>query len=454
VPSPTVSSITPSTGLAVGDVFAQIVGTGFNLSAQGSVSVTFGGAPAVKVAVLSSTLLHVAAPAGDPDAGATPGAVDVVVTNRDPDGNPQGSATLVKGFTYRRGSIALPSDLSGHSAIALVTRALVREFQRAVLKNTKHDLHSEYASEVDASAGETARAVAPSLKILGPRIAEDRWNSVNENRLVDLGSPNWLETFKTATVMLTYDIVGVARDPVEAANLWTEIQRYFDHNDYLRVVVASSKLGSEVAVYELQPLWEQRGEFRSKATRQALYQFSESFVVRGVSLCPDSAFAAGVDAVRANLSFYQLPEAQQVPADGVPVETLEVVLPSGQDLQTTLAQLEGSIAELQREAPLSIPFDFSSSSPLALSQLLPGDIVDQVKVVIEAGFDDPAATLRVGTTQDPDLVFAAGEVACQTLGDYESEQDFKIGTATSLVLTIARGASTRGSGFVLIRLRK
>lgn len=290
MPAPTITSITPNSGLAVGDVFVKIVGTNFNLAAQGTVQVTFGGIPALRVGVASHTLILATAPSGDPDAGATPGAVDVVVTNRTP--QPPGpdlleSATKVLGFTYKRPIIASPEDLSNHSVIALVTRTLVSEFQRAVLKNTAHDVHPDYANATEAALGQTQVAVSPSLKVLGPRIREDRDYTRPTPEYVDQGSGAWAETFPSKTISLTYDVVGVGRDYAEVANLWLELDRYFQHNDFLKALVTSSAFGQETVEYELEPQWEPRGDFRSHSTRQGIEQFTASFIVRGVTVSPD-----------------------------------------------------------------------------------------------------------------------------------------------------------------------
>lgn len=294
MPAPTLSSITPNNGHAVGDVFVEIAGTGFYLKASGSVGVTFGGVPAVRVGVVSATRLLAVAPAGDPDAGTAPnvGKVDVVVENRNTAGVSQGSATLVKAFQYRRPVIDYPENFSNHPAIALVTRRLVTELQRTVIKNVKSDMHPEYASEISAAAGTTEFADLPSLKVVGPRLRDDRLRSANEPRTVDLGGGDFVTLFASRAVELEYTLVGVGKDPNEAAHLWTECKRYFEHVDFLSVPIPSSRLGSETAVLELEPDMERLGEFRGKMTRQGIAQFNMVFHVRGLIPTADRKFWA------------------------------------------------------------------------------------------------------------------------------------------------------------------
>jgi hypothetical protein len=87
-PPPTVSSLSPSSGPSTGGTSTFLTGTGFRDGA----TVTFGGAPAPSVTVLSDVSINATTP------GHTAGAVDVVVRNPD---NQSGKKT--NGFTYSLG---------------------------------------------------------------------------------------------------------------------------------------------------------------------------------------------------------------------------------------------------------------------------------------------------------------------------------------------------------------
>ncbi len=93
VSPPTVTAIHPSAGSIAGGTSVIITGTGFQTGA----SVTIGGVPATNVSVANGTTLSAVT-----GAHASPGAVDVVVTN--PDGQ---AGTLTGGFTY-----ALPPTIT------------------------------------------------------------------------------------------------------------------------------------------------------------------------------------------------------------------------------------------------------------------------------------------------------------------------------------------------------
>jgi hypothetical protein len=91
----TISNISPSSGLPAGGTVVTITGTNF----QPGATVTFGGAPATAVTVVSATQIDATTPAH------AAGPVDVKVTN--PDG---GSTTVTSGFAYGTVTIGCGAD--------------------------------------------------------------------------------------------------------------------------------------------------------------------------------------------------------------------------------------------------------------------------------------------------------------------------------------------------------
>ena len=86
--APTVTSLSPQLGDPTGGTFVTITGTGFS-GVSGEPTVTFGGAQATSVTLVSATSITCYTPAH------TEGSVDVVVTNADTQ-----SGTRVNGFNY------------------------------------------------------------------------------------------------------------------------------------------------------------------------------------------------------------------------------------------------------------------------------------------------------------------------------------------------------------------
>ncbi len=100
-----------------------------------------------------------------------------------------------------------------------------------------------------------------------------------------------------------------------------------------------------------------------------------------------------------------------------------------------------------------VAFAFGTASPLTLQALAAGAVVEFALVVIETVFDDPTATLKVGTVATPDLVLGTGEIKATAIGQYASDIAHEVAVPEFLKLTISPGASTQGAGHVLFRVR-
>ena len=98
-------------------------------------------------------------------------------------------------------------------------------------------------------------------------------------------------------------------------------------------------------------------------------------------------------------------------------------------------------------------FAFDGAFPVDLAILGAGGFIDKVEFVVEVAFDDPAATLKIGTVAAPELVFAAVDTDLTILEQYVSEVNHRILADDILRLVIEPGASTQGSGYVNFVLR-
>lgn len=101
-----------------------------------------------------------------------------------------------------------------------------------------------------------------------------------------------------------------------------------------------------------------------------------------------------------------------------------------------------------------VNFTFSTVSPLTLVTIAPGNTIYEVQVVITTPFDDPAATVTVGTVASPALVLQATDTKIQNTDQWLTEEAFVIALSEILRLTINPGASTQGAGYVLYRVRR
>ena len=102
-----------------------------------------------------------------------------------------------------------------------------------------------------------------------------------------------------------------------------------------------------------------------------------------------------------------------------------------------------------------VDFTYASSSPFTLYNLLAGDDITEVKLVITTAFDDPSSTVQIGTVATPGLVFDTNEsdvtkANCQ----WTSFTIYEIAVNEILRLLITPGTSTQGAGYVLFTIRR
>lgn len=282
--APTVNTVTPNNGFSIGETFVTIDGTGFNLAATGTVKVKFNGVEATEVKVISSTTLTCLTPRGIPDTNP----IDVEVINVTP--NPPGpdleeGTTVVGAFTYRRPNIATRRDHTTDGTILCLTRKLVSDLRQYVIENVRYDTHPEYVDQVSVLEEEEVQASLPSLKIIGPEVQEETGEYRANGRLdsEDQVAPDtWDQYQQPLSLRLTWNYVGVGRTKGEAFNLYEAMALYFERTPELEVFVNGVDDTNGVALFEMEQIWEEQASFRSQATRQAIYQFTGSFEVRGV----------------------------------------------------------------------------------------------------------------------------------------------------------------------------
>jgi hypothetical protein len=103
----------------------------------------------------------------------------------------------------------------------------------------------------------------------------------------------------------------------------------------------------------------------------------------------------------------------------------------------------------------SVLFDFSFAtvSPALIQALGGSAVVEWAQVIMTTVFDDPAATLSLGTTADPSGVLSASQIDPTELAVYSTESPLRLAAPSTLQLTISPGASTQGAGYVLARIR-
>lgn len=285
MPAPTITSLTPSSGLTGGRTLVDVVGSGFRLPSppppsgptpppKPSVQVLVGGREASEVRVRADDRLTFLTPAGDA------GPVAVVVRNIDDDGAaiPGEEVTLANGFRYRLPTLAAESDL------ARLVRTLLRELKRQVLPNVSLTVQTDFDAHTGDELHIAELASLPALVLVGPELREDRFYSLNQLPEVPGSAGTFLRRRVPYTVDLAFTIVGASDHTVELLNLMAATELFFHKNKFLEMTRdPASPTGSRVR-YEMD--FAPDGDLRvtSQPNESNVRSFSGSFVIRGFDL--------------------------------------------------------------------------------------------------------------------------------------------------------------------------
>ena len=220
----------------------ELVGTGFAqhppAPAEGpggpllpALRVTFGGAEATNVEVVSETLAYCLTPEGDPDGGP----VDVVVQNLDGDGAPIAgeSVTMASAYQFVR------PDLDVEGELARVVRALILFLRRGVCPNVVFTTSVDYAED---GTGDVLNYAAvqktPALILANLDVPEDRLRSCMEPVRITLPDGRFAERRPPLVCDVTLTLVGVVDGdgaPIRNLNLMQATRGLFQKRPKLRV---------------------------------------------------------------------------------------------------------------------------------------------------------------------------------------------------------------------------
>lgn len=258
-----------------------------------SVSVTFGGAPALDVAVQSSTLLYALTPispaytvlpTGARDWG--PGLVDVVVQNLDPLTGlpvPGEAVTLTAAYEYRR------PDLSRESHATTAFGRLLEELARQVCPTVDYARHTDWTDGgATIDFGQVAKM--PALLVVDLTF-EDSVQHPQGPQEVDYGDGHWARTREPDAVDAIGTILGVAESTVEIQNMVLGARKFFKKNALLQVPRSSTSLnvaegrydqsGGTVG-YTMEMQITDAAKFTAGGNNSNLKTFAFAFAIRGI----------------------------------------------------------------------------------------------------------------------------------------------------------------------------
>lgn len=292
---------TPTEGPTGGRSLVEIYGDGFRLpptppttgpSAPPSagvvvadspvtVSVTFGGVPAVDVKVIRSNLLRVTSPISplpitEPDWGA--GAVDVTITNLDDNGDPipGESVTVAGGWTYRRPKL----DATNDSDLVRMVRKFIMDWKLQVLPETVFTTHTDWDRDTSTAYVEVAQM--PALVVALTSLPENRFYSCNEGAEERVTDERVEQRRRVRTVDLQFDVIGITDNVMEMLNLMTAAADYIERNPVLEMDGVKFEL-------DYQP----GGDFdvATRPSKSNIHSFNGSVVIRGVGFEGLAGFA-------------------------------------------------------------------------------------------------------------------------------------------------------------------
>jgi hypothetical protein len=243
--TPTITNIAPNSAWAGGGDLIVITGTHFRepvVPAYGdsqvvphypTVTVLFGGVPAPKVYVESSTSLVVETPPCLVSADLSPlPSVNITIQNIDDNGNPISGeiVTFSNRFTFTRPTI-VRENTSVENPLQRIVRIMLRTFKREILLQSGMTTETDYSEDgIFITTVET-----PSLYIVGPIVTSDAYGAENEEIEEDL--PANAANIYPSSVMhtLTFELNGFTDKRWDVLDLLMHTRKLFRKHPYLLV---------------------------------------------------------------------------------------------------------------------------------------------------------------------------------------------------------------------------
>jgi hypothetical protein len=131
------------------------------------------------------------------------------------------------------------------------------------------------------------------------------------------------------------------------------------------------------------------------------------------------------------------------------IET-SIIIEENQDTTTIIEVGCDVISGGSDPQTLKVPFAFDDPSPKILTNVDIGQCIKDAFLHIDTPFDDLNAELSIGTALDDELILTKEENCPQLEGSWQNQDSFSFGSLQSIRLFINAGASTQGSGYVLL----
>ncbi len=241
------------------------------------------------------------------------------------------------------------------------------------------------------------------------------------------------------SVQVTYD------GPVGAPDLTARMYFYEDGTGaWYEVGAQQTIVAGTTSYWQVVTLMDQPATLANLKVGLGPAQLAQLFVVDAAEGAPEGAY-----------EFTMGPSPVPPPAtggSGGPVTAEDVSYDDGlvdppldaTDVQSAIDALKGDIGG--GGGALKAPFTYTTASPFLIQAVTAGQLITRATLVLTQSFNDPAATIGLGTTADPNLIFAPGDVDADTTSQYDNEGLVVFPSNDYLILTLSPGASTQGAG--------
>lgn len=250
MPAPTISAVTPSSGLTSGGTLVEITGTGFRVPdyppAEGvtetpiTVRVTFGGTEATVFGVVDEETLLVLTPSHDESGvpataqSAAITASDVTVTNLDDDGAPIAgeSVTASAAFSFRKPILSEPTTLER------VIDELQVQLQRALPRGVDlvYQPHTDFDDDTGDALNMVRFARLPGVGLTGLRTPKSELRGDEAETVVELeGEARSVAALPPTRRDAVLTIVCASENGRELGRLQNLVERFFASYRALRI---------------------------------------------------------------------------------------------------------------------------------------------------------------------------------------------------------------------------
>ena len=287
---PTITGITPNSGLTRGDNIVRIAGSNFRLppavpatgflggDQQKTVSVQFDGQESLWAYSATDELILARVPEyRGPYAVTFPVEQTVRVANLDDDGNEIAGENVAELSAY---SINRPG-LVEESYFQRVVRSFMHVFKRHVIADV---FVSASRDAANSHFDDTRRqAKSPALYLIGPRTLVNRFYSVNREDATEnpLDSNQWYRKRYPVTLDFEFDLLICATTERQLMALSQACILLFRDITEVRVPDLSTET-QPYKDYEIEMMWTFHPEIDAKPNRSDLFKARAGVVIRGV----------------------------------------------------------------------------------------------------------------------------------------------------------------------------